>query len=395
MKGTQWLQRLEAKFGLIGRNSRARTWAYMADGVQTQSMKRLVVVTTALLVVVAMVGGVGAVSAAAAETGSTQPGQVVAAEDEPNETTAAGNETTTSEPATDTENDSAADIAAGAKLAGVIGAQRAEHESAVQSQAFEKAFENAGTNASKAAVLDRSSERIQERIQTLENETERLEAAFENGTISNDTYQGKMTALTARINALERQANQTTVKSRTIPEHALEARGLNRTDLESLENRTRNATSPRAATVAKRVAGPRVGQPPGPPANTPGNGTPGPADGHGPQSTTGQAGTPQSSQSNGEMQAGTPGQNRTGNGIASTNGSNPTSPGERGVMGQSAANGSNQSNTFSGNASAGQQGWSNDAEHPGQNDTQPGSSGNDHPIFGNSSAIEFVIGLFR
>lgn len=398
MKVTHATKRRGKKFGLIGRNSRARTSAYMTAGVQTRSMKRIVVVTTALLVVVAMVGSVGAVSAAAAETGSAPPAQIVAAEDEPNETTEAGDETTTvagnETTTTESNTDASSDIAAGAKLAGVIGAQQAEHEAAVQSRAFEKAFENAATNASRATVVERSSERIQERIQSFENETERLQAAYENGTISNDTYQGKMTALTARIHALERQANQTTARSRTVPEHALEARGLNRSDLESLENRTRNATSPQAATIAKRVAGPRVGQPPGPPANTPGNGAPGLTAGHGPQSSDGQAGSPQSNRTQVGIPGGTPGQNRTDNGTATTNGTSAASPGERTGIGQNAAKGSGQSNPFSGNASVGQRGWSNGTESPDRNGSPRGSSG-EHPIFGNSSAIEFVIGFFR
>lgn len=374
------VQALVAKLGLIERNSRARTWTYKMGGDEAKSMNRVVVLTTAMLVVAAMVGGVGAVAGATADSGSATPGPLFAED----ETTEESN-VTTSEPANETENESDTDVPSGAKLAGIIGAQQAEHAAAVESKAFERSFEGAASNESKAAVVAQSSERIQDRIQVLENETAALEAAYENGTISEGTYHGKMTSLTARIQALEHQANQTSVKSRTIPAAALEARGLNQSDLTALENRTRNATSPRAADIAKQIAGPRSGQPSGPPETVPGHAEDRPGSGNGPQSSATRGDAPgQASGQNASMNGAGP--SNTTNAVAgSSANASSSSPG---------SNVSNQSNSGANNASA-HLGWFDDTSGPnGQNAGQAGTNKSDHPVFGNSSALEFVIGFF-
>ncbi|MFW6003357.1 MAG: hypothetical protein ACOCPT_02940, partial [Halanaeroarchaeum sp.] len=307
---------LDGEFGLIGRNSRAGSWAYKARGDEATFMKRVVALATVMLVVAAMGGGVGAVSAAAIDSGSTTPGPLFAENatttDESNATAEGSNATTTDESnataegsngtteesnvtsdgTTGAEAGAGDDISSGAKMAGVIGAQQAEHTSAFESKTFEKSFDSGASNDSKAAVVAQSSERIQERLRVLENETETLEAAYENESISNDTYHGKMTSLTARIQALEHQANQTGVSGRTLPAAALEKRGVNKTDLAALEDRTRNATSPQAADIAKRVAGSETGTPAGPPAAVPGHTTDRPGNGSGPGSAGNQSGPP-------------------------------------------------------------------------------------------------------
>lgn len=388
------------KLGLIGRNSRARTWTYKMGGDKADSMNRVVVLSAVMVVVAAMVGGVGAVSAATADSGATTPGPLfdedgtttvesnVTTSDGSNETTTEDSNQTTIEPTTETEDGSDNTIGAGAKLAGVIGAQQAEHSAAVESKAFEKAFDGASSNESKAAVVAQSSERIQDRIQVLENETEALEAAHQNGTISNGTYHGRMTSLTARIQALEHLTNQTSVKSRTLPEAALEARGLSQSDLTALENRTRDATSPKAATIAKQVVGPRAGQPSGPPETVPGHAEDHPGSGNGPQSNATQGDVPGQGS----------GQNESMKGSRSSNATN-AAPGQSANTSSNSPGGkfANQSDSRANNGSSDHQAWfdTNDVNGPsGQNASPGGSNTSGHPVFGNSSALEFVLGFF-
>lgn len=375
------------EFGLIGRNSRARTWTYMSRGTEARSMKRLVVLTTAMLVVAAMMGGVGAVAGATADAGSATQGPLSATDDTSNETTAneTTNETdgTTEEPSSAAEGDSDSDIPPGARLAGVVGSEKAEQEAAVESRAFEKAFVEANSNGSKAAVVARSTERIEERIQVLENESARLEAEYEAGNVSNGTYQARMTSLTARITALEHQANQTSAKSKTLPAAALEARGLNQTHVESLENRTRNATNPRAAEIAQRVAGPQVGQPSGPPEGVPGHAQGGPGNGNG-QSAVGQ------SESKGQAS----GQNGSANGSTTQN-ATPQSMANQ-ASGSVNDEAKNRSNGSVDDGTPGQQTWfeQNDTRERGSSSNSPGGpNASDHPVFGNASAVEFVLGF--
>ncbi|UWG47651.1 putative component of type IV pili like system [Halanaeroarchaeum sp. HSR-CO] len=353
-----------------------------------------------MLIVAAMVGGVGAVSAATAISGSPTPGPLFAEDEtpteasnvtttgEPNGTTNDSPNVTTSDPTTETDGESAGNIAPGARLAGVIGAQQAEHAATVESKTFEKSFDTAASNESKATVVARSSERIQDRLQTLETETETLEAAYRNDTISDDTYQGKMTSLTARIQSLEHLANRTTVKSRTLPPAALEARGLNRSDLTELENRTRNATSPRAADIAAHVVGPRAGQPTGPPKTVPGHAEDGPGNGNGPQSSA----------ERGDGPGQTPGQNESTEGSGPPNATNATSSQPSDDSSSSpGGDTANRSNERANTEHFGQGAGSTDNETRGQNGHQgsPASSnGNDHPVFGNLSAVEIVLGFF-
>lgn len=238
-----------------------------------------VLALTALLVLAAVGAGTGAVVATSSDNASQEsdiagvPGGLAQAAETTNGTnTTTENETTMTTDDGDTEwNDSETTIDAGAKLAGVIGSQQAEHESAVQTRAFDRAFERAATNGSQAAIVATSSEQIEERIQELENESDRLQQRYENGSISKSAYYARTTVLTARITALETRANQTSMRAKALPKSALEARGMNTSDVRHLETRVRNVTSPHASAIAKRVAGPQVGQPMGPPETVPGH----------------------------------------------------------------------------------------------------------------------------
>ena len=280
MNSDQTAPTSETKLGLIGANSRTRPWAYIEDRSERPAMNRVgALVFTALLILSTIGAGTGAVVATPSDIAGQEsdsagvPGGLMQTDDTTNETnTTTENETTTTTDDGATEsNDSETTIDAGAQLAGVIGSQQAEHESAVQTRAFDRAFERAATNESQAAVVATSSERIEEQIQVLENQSDRLEEQYENGSLPESAYHARLTVLTARITALETQANRTSTRAKTLPEAALEARGMNSSDLQHLETRVRNVTSPQASAIAKRVAGPKVGHPTGPPSTVPGH----------------------------------------------------------------------------------------------------------------------------
>ncbi|MFB6125030.1 MAG: hypothetical protein ABEJ59_03635 [Halanaeroarchaeum sp.] len=232
-------------------------------------MKRTVpLAATALLVLASTVGAVGLVAAAPAGGGQ----DAMAAE------TPTTNTTTTN---TSNTSDGGTSIAPGARLAGVVGAQQAEYEAEVQIRALGVAVGAARTNGSKAQILANYTERIRTRIQTLQDRSDRLEAAYDNGSISEGVYAGQSTALTARIRSLERLANRTREHARAVPEEDLRANGVNATELESFQQTTKTMVSPRAAAAAERVAGSDVGHPVGPPEDVPGHDESGPGQSEG------------------------------------------------------------------------------------------------------------------
>lgn len=228
-------------------------------------MKRIVpLAVTALLVLASTVGAVGLVAAAPAAGGQ----DVMAAET-----------TTTTNATNASENDST--IAPGARLAGIVGAQQAEYESEVQTRALGVAVGAAHSNASKAQILANYSERIRNRIQVLQSRSDELEAAYENGSISEGAYVGQSTAMTARIRSLERLANRTREHARSVPDEDLRANGVNATELEQFQETAKKMVSPRAAAAAERVAGSDVGHPVGPPEDVPGHDESGPGQSEG------------------------------------------------------------------------------------------------------------------
>lgn len=363
----------ETEFGLIGANSRARPWTYIPDRSKRPAMNRVVALALTALLVLSVIGaGSGAVAATSSDIAGqgsdidgVQGGLEQTAETTNETNTTTENETsTTADDGTTTSNDSEAAIDAGAKLAGVIGSQQAEHESSVQTRAFDRAFERAGSNESQAAVVATSSERIEQQIQVLENESDRLEDRHENGSLPESAYQARLTVLTARITALETRANRTSTRAKTLPEAALEARGMNASDVDHLESRASNVTSPQASAIAKRVAGPKVGHSTGPPATIPGH-----------EGERGPPGTSNQSEKPGPAtQDGPPGQseNRTrGPGTNTTNNASAIQgPGDTPANNASTAGNSSDA-----------QNVNDDAVNAGNNDVAPVKQGHNNSQF--------------
>lgn len=393
--------------GLIRANSRARTWTYMVGKLQPVDMRRTVsLLTAAMVVLAALIGGVGSV-AAATDAGTASPGPDVAASEttvtENTTTDTESNETTTTtsdagdDSATETENDSNATVASGSKLAGIIGAQQAEHRSTVETQAVDIALNRTDSNDTRATILADRTGQLRDRLQALQNASDRLEARYENGTISHSAYAGQITALDARIRALERQVNQTRTHSRSLPEPALVAHGLNQSELATLENRTRTVANPHAAAIAKQVAGPDVGRSMGPPDGVPGRNSAA----HNPGNGQADPGAPGAQAGNGDRS------NRSENATRNTAGNR--GPPENVTVGQAGAR--NETRTDETNNSAARNtiptatpadAGPNVTEHRRDGEIAPGhdrahngsgpTDADDHPVFGSVSVVDTVIG---
>lgn len=193
-------------------------------------------------------------------------------------------------------------LSPGPVLAGTIGAQHAELDGAVEQRAFALRIAAGGGNQTRARILASVQRELQNRTTELERQQRQLGAARQNGTLSEARYQGTVTGLVTRARMLELHANQTLLIADSLPAEALDEAGVNVTALEQARTRARLMTGPEVDSIARRLAGPSVGQPYGPPRHAPGGPGPGPMDG-GPRTTSprNNTTTPVNSQSNTDL----------------------------------------------------------------------------------------------
>lgn len=208
------------------------------------------------------------------------------------------NETDDNETATD-------EPSPGAMLAGSIGVHQAEMNGEIEARSFGHQVAAAATNDSKAEVLNLTHERVEERLSEIESEKAAVEAAYDNGTISESQYQARMTVLNAKTAQIERMTNETERTAGTLPNETLEANGVNVTAIHQLRDRAHNMSGPEVSQMARQIAGNHVGAPMGPPENVtrgPAAGMPG---GSGDNATMGPGGNgpagPQSNVTNGSQ----------------------------------------------------------------------------------------------
>ncbi len=213
-------------------------------------------------------------------------------------------------------------MAPGERVGGVVDVGEAEVDGAVESRALDRALQRADSNAAKATVLAGTVDSIEGRLDELQERKQALEAARENGTISDGRYRAEITAVVARISAIRDLANRTDGAASGLPADVLAANGVNVSAIETLRSRAGNLTGPEVAAIARDVAGDNPGNgfgPPGdrgPPADRPGPGDPGDGAGAGDGAGPGDGGD----------EAGTPGDGGAGDGEPPTDGGDAETP---------------------------------------------------------------------
>ncbi|MFB6089467.1 MAG: hypothetical protein ABEJ97_00280 [Halobellus sp.] len=348
-------------------------------------MRSVFALFVALVVVAAAPIGVAAASGApAAATGLTGlQDDGLRAQATATDTTTAPNETETStataEPTAtaEAENDSAdpASIAPGAQLAAIVGVQEVEIGSEVEARAFGQRIAAANSNASKAEVVAGSLDESRERLAELRERLAELEAARENGTISEARYRARAAQLSAQINAVERRLEQLNETATGLPEDVREEHGINVSNIERLRTEAQNLSGPEVAAIAREIAGANPGRGMGGPpedAGAPGRGSDAPGrDAAGAVNRTGQGpGNGQGPPAAGNESApgaedGAPGQSANGSGNAVSGGSGNGNQAENANRSDGAGSGADNS----------EQGGSDGA--PGQSGNGPGNGGSD------------------
>lgn len=168
----------------------------------------------------------------------------------------------------------------GSQLTGVVGVQKAEIEGEIQSRGFGIALNRSDNASARAAVVARQVTDLNATLERLRERKAELDAARENGTITEGEYRARIAEVGARIATVQRLANQTESAARDLPEAALRERGVNPDAIGELRRNARNLSGPEVAAIARGIAGPGAGKGlgRGPPANVtgpPGNGPPG------------------------------------------------------------------------------------------------------------------------
>ena len=168
-------------------------------------MRRVQVAAVTLAVVLATVVGGSAIAGAVTGQPTIDAGAPIAAQSD-----GPANETTTSDGATASTTDDganetatnasgAAEVAPGERMAGVLGVSEAELSGEIASRSFGSSVAAARTNRTKAAAVGEQIDDVRDRLASMRERRQRLDAARENGTISEGRYRAEMATLTADI----------------------------------------------------------------------------------------------------------------------------------------------------------------------------------------------------
>jgi hypothetical protein len=161
-------------------------------------------------------------------------------------------------------NESNASVAPGQQLGAVVEVGQAELETDVEGRAFGLAVAGADTPAAKAAVINERVEATDRRVEQLESRFGELDAARENGSLSAGAYRARATGLAARLNGAAHLANASAAASGGLPANA----SVDVDAIDRLRQRAADLGGREIAGIAREMAGPTVGSPPGRPAGS-------------------------------------------------------------------------------------------------------------------------------
>lgn len=155
-------------------------------------------------------------------------------------------------------------VAPGERLMGVVGVTDVEMTAEVEERRFGLAIAN--VTGDPGAIAELVAERVpnvSDRLATIEERLTALRDAREAGTISEGRFRAQVAQLEAQRRSLERALEMSVNATAGLPEGELAARGVNRTALEQLRSQARDLGGPDVSQLARSLAGPNLGDPPG------------------------------------------------------------------------------------------------------------------------------------
>jgi len=157
-----------------------------------------------------------------------------------------------------TTNDSANEsetLAPGQRLAGVVGVQGAEIDGELEERTLATRVDRAESNTSKAGVVATALNTARERLRNLRETQIALREARRAGDISTGEYRARMAITAAQIRTVRTQLDSSEAVTRDLPDAALEARGVNREEIDRLREDADDLRGPEVAKIARQVAG--------------------------------------------------------------------------------------------------------------------------------------------
>lgn len=151
-------------------------------------------------------------------------------------------------------------LSPGARLSGMVAVQGAEVEGELDGRTFGISVARANSDAARASVVADEVTELDSRLAELRERKRDLEAARENGTVSDARYRAEIAALRARTAAAEGQLNRTQVASDGLPADLLAERGVDASAIETLRTEARNLSGPETAAIARSIGGPNAGR---------------------------------------------------------------------------------------------------------------------------------------
>ena len=148
----------------------------------------------------------------------------------------------------------------GQRLAGVIGAQRAEVEGEIETRTFGVRIALASSPRAKAGVVANQVNQLERRLDALRDRRAALERARENGSVSDGAYRAQVTELVVRIESTQRRINATDDVANDLPESDLKAAGVNQSNIAQLRRQATNLTDEESSGLVRSVFGDGVGE---------------------------------------------------------------------------------------------------------------------------------------
>ncbi|AXG05201.1 hypothetical protein DU500_01480 [Haloplanus rubicundus] len=146
-------------------------------------------------------------------------------------------------------------LAPGQRLAGVVGVQGAEIDGELEERTLATRVDRAESNTSKAAVVATELNTARERLRNLRETQTALREARRSGDISTGEYRARMAITAAQIRSVRTKLDSSEAVTRDLPDAALEARGVNREEIDRLREDADELRGPEVAEIARQVAG--------------------------------------------------------------------------------------------------------------------------------------------
>ena len=153
-------------------------------------------------------------------------------------------------------------IQPGEQLAGVVGAQGAEFDGALQERTLGIKLAQAQTDEAAADVVAGQLTDVEDRLNGLEQRLAALEAQREAGEITQGQFAAEAAQIEAERQALERLTNQTATAAGELPADLLEERGINVEAINTLAENASELGGEEVREIAQSIAGENVGQSP-------------------------------------------------------------------------------------------------------------------------------------